>query len=147
MWKINTDIVARLVMSALLFYAPFTWFTQQESVAAQMGRIQPDHGVILILVMTSLSISIMFEVLVNSLLSLKFKWSWGKAHRDTMYALGAFCSITVLFSVGKYALLRPGAVYIYILLFFFCLTMGVIDAHAKRPCRQLKKERREFIRE
>lgn len=147
MLKINTDILSRLVMAALLFYAPLTWITSHDSIAGQMGRVQPDHGALLVATMFVLAVAVVIDVVFNSMLNCPVKWSWAVRHRDLLYMVGAFCSITVLFSVVKYTSLKPGAIYLYVILFFVCLAHGILDSNAKRPCSHPKIERRKFIRE
>lgn len=145
--RMNTDIISRLLIASLLMYAPFTWFSTSDSVASQMGMIQPDHGVPLVLMMVSLSLAIYADVIINSVFDCRFKWEWAKRHRDTFYMAGAFCAVTVLFSVAKYVELTSGATYLYLILFVACAAHGLVDSYAKRPCIHPLIERRKTRRD
>lgn len=147
MWKVNTDIVARFLIAALLMYAPFTSMTQPDSVAAQTLQIHPNQGALIVLTMAVLSIIVLLDIAFNSIAECKIKICWAKEHRDFLYLLGAFLAISVPFSVVRYAILRPGAVYIYVLLILVCLVCSTIDARAKRPRKCAQLERRKFVRE
>lgn len=128
---ISTDVCARFFCVMFLLYIGLAALTARNTVPGRLVAMEGDWTVAIFLAILTISMMVLVDVVVNTIMPDKYQWEWVKSRRDLLYIFGAMLSIIPSWYVTRRIGLSWAAGVLYLGAPILILHLALCDLKAK----------------